>query len=94
MADGETIVFRRSSQVIHMLSGSAGVRSAVYRAGGNVLMPYITHDIGGFIWKRELRSYARWLQFGVFSPFLRLILTSRIQKKENARMPWTYGDKG
>ena len=41
--------------------------------GGNILMPYITHDIGGFIGRDiSLDLYTRWLQFGVFSPLLRL----------------------
>jgi alpha-glucosidase (family GH31 glycosyl hydrolase) len=62
--------------------------------GGNVLMPYITHDIGGFIGNESFDLYARWLQFGVFSPFLRLHSDIENPKDGNARMPWTYGDKG
>ena len=63
--------------------------------GGNVLMPYITHDIGGFIYKDiSFRLYARWLQFGVFSPFVRLHSAYENPKDGNARMPWTYGQEG
>jgi alpha-glucosidase (family GH31 glycosyl hydrolase) len=63
--------------------------------GGNVLMPYITHDIGGFIYKDiSFQLYARWVQFGVFSPFVRLHSAYENPKDGNARMPWTYGQKG
>jgi alpha-glucosidase (family GH31 glycosyl hydrolase) len=63
--------------------------------GGNVLMPYITHDIGGFIGRDiSLDLYVRWLQFGVFSPFLRLHSAHENPEEGNARMPWRYGDKG
>ncbi len=63
--------------------------------GGNVLTPYITHDIGGFIGPNvSLDLYARWVQFGVFSPFLRLHSAHENPEEGNMRMPWTYGDKG
>jgi alpha-glucosidase (family GH31 glycosyl hydrolase) len=63
--------------------------------GGNVLMPYITHDIGGFINKDiSFPLYARWIQFGVFSPFVRLHSAYENPKDGNTRMPWTYGQKG
>ncbi|MCX6143687.1 MAG: DUF5110 domain-containing protein [Ignavibacteriales bacterium] len=63
--------------------------------GGNVLMPYITHDIGGFIGANvSFDLYARWLQFGVFSPFLRMHSAHENPEEGNLRMPWTYGDKG
>ena len=63
--------------------------------GGNVLMPYITHDIGGFIYKDiSFDLYARWIQFGVFSPFVRLHSAYENPKDGNARMPWTYGQDG
>ncbi len=63
--------------------------------GGNVLMPYITHDIGGFIGANtSFDLYARWVQFGVFSPFLRLHSAHENPEEGNVRMPWTYGDKG
>ena len=63
--------------------------------GGNILMPYITHDIGGFIGKDiPLDLYARWLQFGVFSPLLRLHSAHENPAEGNARMPWKYGEEG
>jgi alpha-glucosidase (family GH31 glycosyl hydrolase) len=63
--------------------------------GGNVLTPYITHDIGGFIGPNtSFDLYARWVQFGVFSPFLRLHSAHENPEEGNVRMPWTYGDKG
>ncbi|HTY58271.1 MAG TPA: TIM-barrel domain-containing protein [Bacteroidota bacterium] len=63
--------------------------------GGNILMPYITHDIGGFIGRNiSLDLYTRWLQFGVFSPLLRLHSAHENPREGNARMPWTYGDRG
>jgi alpha-glucosidase (family GH31 glycosyl hydrolase) len=63
--------------------------------GGNVLMPYITHDIGGFIGANiSFDLYARWVQFGVFSPFLRMHSAHENPEEGNVRMPWTYGEKG
>lgn len=63
--------------------------------GGNVLMPYITHDIGGFIGaKIPFDLYARWIEFGTFSPFLRLHSAHENPNEGNVRMPWTYGEKG
>jgi alpha-glucosidase (family GH31 glycosyl hydrolase) len=63
--------------------------------GGNVLMPYITHDIGGFIGPNvSFDLYARWIQFGVFSPFLRLHSAHENPQEGNVRMPWTYGEEG
>ena len=63
--------------------------------GGNVLMPYITHDIGGFIGaKISFDLYSRWVQFGTFSPFLRLHSAHENPEEGNVRMPWTYGEKG
>ncbi len=58
-------------------------------------MPYITHDIGGFIGpKVSFDLYARWIQFGALSPFLRLHSAHENPQEGNVRMPWTYGDKG
>jgi alpha-glucosidase (family GH31 glycosyl hydrolase) len=63
--------------------------------GGNVLMPYITHDIGGFIGRNiSFDLYARWLQFGVFSPLVRLHSAYENPRDGNVRMPWTYGKEG
>lgn len=63
--------------------------------GGNVLMPYITHDIGGFHGgKINFDLYARWVEFGTFSPILRLHSAHENPYDGNVRMPWTYGQKG
>ena len=63
--------------------------------GGNVLMPYITHDIGGFLGEKiSFDLYARWVEFGAFGPMLRLHSVFENPKDGNLRMPWTYGDKG
>ncbi len=63
--------------------------------GGNVLMPYITHDIGGFHGgKIPFDLYARWVEFGAFSPILRLHSAHENPKEGNLRMPWVYGKKG
>ncbi|HJU25336.1 MAG TPA: TIM-barrel domain-containing protein, partial [Rhodanobacteraceae bacterium] len=63
--------------------------------GGNVLVPYISHDIGGFHGGRiDFDLYARWLEFGAFSPMLRLHSAHENPREGNLRMPWTYGDRG
>lgn len=63
--------------------------------GGNVLMPYITHDIGGFLGDTlSVNLYARWLEFGAFSPFLRLHSAFENPADGNMRMPWVYGKTG
>jgi alpha-glucosidase (family GH31 glycosyl hydrolase) len=63
--------------------------------GGNALIPYTTHDIGGFLGDTiSFNLYARWLQFGTFSPFLRLHSAFENPKDGNVRMPWMYGKNG
>jgi len=63
--------------------------------GGNALVPYITHDIGGFLGKKlDIGLYARWVQFGAFSPILRLHCAFENPQDGNLRLPWIYGDKG
>ena len=63
--------------------------------GGNVLVPYISHDIGGFHGaKIDFDLYARWIQFGAFSPLLRMHSAHANPREGNTRMPWVYGDKG
>jgi alpha-glucosidase (family GH31 glycosyl hydrolase) len=55
---------------------------------GNVLFPYWSHDIGGFLGKKiEPELYVRWCQFGVFSPVVRL------HSDHGYRLPWDYGDE-
>ena len=63
--------------------------------GANVLMPYITHDLGGFIGPHVgFDLWARWIEFGVFSPFVRLHSAHENPRDGNVRMPWTYGSEG
>jgi hypothetical protein len=63
---------------------------------GNVLVPYVTHDIGGFIntLSDDFELYARWLQFGALSPLLRLHSAHENPQDGNARLPWVYGEAG
>ena len=52
----------------------------------NVLMPYWSHDIGGFSGNHiDTQLYIRWVQFGAVSPFLRL------HSDHGDRVPWEYG---
>ncbi|HTV86825.1 MAG TPA: TIM-barrel domain-containing protein [Dyella sp.] len=63
--------------------------------GGNVLVPYISHDIGGFHGaKIDFDLYARWIEFGAFSPILRMHSAHANPEEGNTRMPWLYGDQG
>jgi alpha-glucosidase (family GH31 glycosyl hydrolase) len=63
--------------------------------GGNVLVPYISHDIGGFHGaKIDFDLYARWIEFGAFSPILRMHSAHANPREGNMRMPWIYGDAG
>lgn len=63
--------------------------------GGNVLVPYISHDIAGFHGaKIPFDLYARWIEFGAFSPILRMHSAHANPREGNVRMPWVYGDKG
>jgi alpha-glucosidase (family GH31 glycosyl hydrolase) len=63
--------------------------------GGNVLVPYISHDIGGFHGKKiDFALYARWLEFGTFSPLLRMHSAHENPREGNLRLPWIYGDEG
>jgi alpha-glucosidase (family GH31 glycosyl hydrolase) len=63
--------------------------------GGNVLVPYISHDIGGFHGKKiDFDLYARWIEFGTFSPILRMHSAHANPREGNLRMPWIYGTQG
>ena len=63
--------------------------------GGNVLIPYTSHDIGGFHGgKIDFDLYARWIEFGAFSPLLRLHSAHENPREGNLRMPWIYGERG
>jgi alpha-glucosidase (family GH31 glycosyl hydrolase) len=63
--------------------------------GGNVLVPYISNDIGGFHGaKIPFDLYARWIEFGTFSPILRMHSAHANPLEGNTRMPWVYGPQG
>jgi len=63
--------------------------------GGNVGVSYMSHDIGGFHGgKIDFDLYARWIEFGTFSPILRMHSAHANPLEGNLRMPWTYGEKG
>jgi alpha-glucosidase (family GH31 glycosyl hydrolase) len=63
--------------------------------GGNVLVPYISHDIGGFHGgKIAFDLYARWIEFGTFSAILRMHSAHENPREGNLRMPWLYGKRG
>jgi alpha-glucosidase (family GH31 glycosyl hydrolase) len=63
--------------------------------GGNVLVPYVSNDIGGFHGaKIPFDLYARWIEFGAFSPILRLHSAHENPAEGNTRMPWLYGPRG
>jgi alpha-glucosidase (family GH31 glycosyl hydrolase) len=63
--------------------------------GGNVLIPYISHDIGGFHGTRiDFDLYARWIEFGAFSGILRMHSAHENPLEGNLRMPWVYGNSG
>jgi alpha-glucosidase (family GH31 glycosyl hydrolase) len=63
--------------------------------GGNVLMPWISHDIGGFHGaKIDFDLYARWIEFGAFSGILRMHSAHENPGEGNVRMPWVYGPRG
>lgn len=63
--------------------------------GGNVGVAYMSHDIGGFHGGRiDFDLYARWIEFGAFSPILRMHSAHANPLEGNLRMPWVYGEKG
>jgi alpha-glucosidase (family GH31 glycosyl hydrolase) len=62
---------------------------------GNVLVPYVSHDIGGFHGgKIDFELYARWIEFGTFSAILRMHSAHENPREGNLRMPWIYGERG
>ncbi len=63
--------------------------------GGNMLIPYVSNDIGGFHGDTlSVGLYCRWLEFGAFSPVLRLHGAYENPANGNLRMPWMYGRTG
>ena len=63
--------------------------------GGNVLVAYISHDVGGFHGRKiDFDLYARWIEFATFSPILRMHSAHANPREGNVRMPWLYGDAG
>lgn len=57
-------------------------------AGANVGYGWWSHDIGGHFGAGEPELYARWVQFGAFSPLLRLHSSNHA---EWDRRPWAFG---
>jgi alpha-glucosidase len=49
--------------------------------------PFVGSDIGGFVGSPSAELYTRWIQFGVFSPFMRSHSDSGSPSKE----PWMFG---
>jgi hypothetical protein len=57
-------------------------------ASANVFYNWWSHDIGGHMFgMEEAELYARWVQYGVFSPILRLHST---KIRYHQRLPWGY----
>jgi Glycosyl hydrolases family 31 TIM-barrel domain/Glycosyl hydrolase family 31 C-terminal domain/Domain of unknown function (DUF5110) len=53
--------------------------------GAGIGMPYVSHDIGGYVGDRLSRDmYVRWVQLGAFQPILRL------HSDHGRRLPWEY----
>lgn len=63
----------------------AEVRNAV-RGGAISSLPYVSADIGGHTSDPTRGMYARWTQFGTFSPIYRPHGTHNLE-----RMPWSFG---
>jgi alpha-glucosidase (family GH31 glycosyl hydrolase) len=60
-------------------------------AEGNVGLPYVSHDIGGFQGDRlSDELYVRWVQSGAFQPILRLHSS---RTGDVRRLPWEYAGK-
>jgi hypothetical protein len=51
---------------------------------GNIGVPYVTHDIGGFNGLPLGDLYARWVQFGAFQPI------TRLHGNHSPRLPWEF----
>ena len=51
------------------------------------LLPYTSSDLGGHTAEVTPEQYVRWIQYGAFSPIMRVHCT-----KPYSRMPWLYGE--
>lgn len=55
---------------------------------GNVGLPYVSHDIGGYLGKHLADDlYVRWVQAGAVGPVMRL------HSDHGDRLPWQYGKR-
>lgn len=52
-------------------------------------MPFVGSDIGGFVGEPNAELFIRWIQFGVFSPLMRVHSAGDTRNRE----PWTYGEE-
>jgi alpha-glucosidase len=68
-----------------------------YLLGGTLLntqmglsgIPFVGDDIGGYIGNTSKELYERWIEVGVFAPFVRNHKTAYV----NANEPWSYGEE-
>jgi alpha-glucosidase len=59
--------------------------TAMTPMASNVLAGYWSHDIGGFLGQQiDPELYVRWVEFGAFSPIL------RIHSDHGSRLPWDF----
>lgn len=65
-----------------------GVQNAV-SSGTHSLLPYVSEDLGGHHDTPDEELYARFVQFGAFSPICRLHCSANL-----TRYPWRYGTGG
>ena len=59
-------------------------------AGANVGYGWWSHDIGGHVGPDDPELYVRWVQFGAYSPILRLHSN---QDPLSERRPWAFGEE-
>jgi hypothetical protein len=62
-----------------------GFQTGFTAAEGNVGVPYVSHDVGGFLGRHLPEDlYVRWVQSGTFQPIMRL------HSNHGDRLPWEY----
>jgi len=66
--------------------GTLAMEVKFTHAEGNIGMPYVSHDIGGFKGETDPERYVRWMQFGAFSPIMRI----HSQNLQTRRLPWEF----